>query len=119
MFIGKLQVGVDFEHRLRGIVPNLILNASLLGDNIYVFKTEMGYYAYMPVDTTGEIEDATDHLKTVDFYNLETVGEAINKFMAAVGKTLKTGEWQPQYPKFSAIPVPSLRWRPTTAAWTP
>jgi hypothetical protein len=107
-WIAKLQIGVDLKHRLRGILPNLVLNASLFGDHVYVLKTDMGYYAYFPVITTVNGEAQMKNVKDVDFYNLEDFGATLNKFLHSMVSPLTEGKFKPQYQKFSGVYVPSL-----------
>ncbi|MBM3245415.1 MAG: hypothetical protein FJZ15_06470, partial [Candidatus Omnitrophica bacterium] len=102
IWVAKVQVGVDFKNRLRNVFPNLILNGSFIGDSLYIVKTDYGRYIFFPTIVSDDGTNKFQVSKSTDYYNLENIGEAINKLIAG----LLTHE--PQYRDLPAIYIPSL-----------
>ncbi|MCX5706467.1 MAG: hypothetical protein NTW13_02185, partial [Candidatus Omnitrophica bacterium] len=102
IWLAKVKLGVDVQHRIRGVIPSVIADASLFGDWLYVIKTDFGYYLYFPTVAVKDGKPVFNKEEPGYSYNMNNFGVCLNKILVSFFK------FESQFKEDPAVFVPSL-----------
>ncbi len=102
LWIAEAELGLDLQNRFRGVLPNLIMNGSLLGDKVYVIRTQYGKYVYFPAVVSKGGENQLEKRNDKDYVDVLNPGECLNKIIISLFKR------QSQFKDYPAVYIPSL-----------